>query len=63
MFNLRAPGNLRRWGFPARFKFHRAQTGARLRVASGTYVLAVAIRATETLRFNLFTEFTVGLNL
>lgn len=33
--------------FPARSKLHRAQTGARLRVAPGTYVPTVAIRATE----------------
>jgi hypothetical protein len=33
--------------FPARSKLNRAQTGARLRVAPGTCVPVVAIRATE----------------
>ena len=33
-------------GFPARSKLHRAQIGALLRVAPGTYVPAVAIQAT-----------------
>ena len=44
---LRLPGNPVHGGFPARSKLHRAQTGARLRVAPGTYVPAVAIQATE----------------
>ncbi len=36
-----------RGDFPARSKQRRAQTGVRLPVAPGTYVPAVAIRATE----------------
>jgi hypothetical protein len=44
---MRAPGTPVHRGFPARSKLHRAQKGARLRVAPGTYVPAVAIRATE----------------
>jgi hypothetical protein len=34
-------------GFPAGPKLHRAQTSSRLRVAPGTHVPALAIRATE----------------
>jgi len=47
---VRALPDVYQWFYsvsPARSKLHRAQTDARLRVAPGTCVPAVAVRATE----------------